>query len=183
MKSMTLGSIFLSYLTTNTLLLFCFIILFCVLSISVYQNLYNLIYLKIIEGLATPLMHWVESFRCLCAGVVYIVLLGSPTELITLVSSLGEILTFVVLHHPLLFGEIPTQIEATRKNFWRRYQGDIINIYQVPNHKSHVLAIALFSICLSFSSPPLHLCHFIHLLFRLPFSCQIYCLLMLPCAF
>ena len=35
-------------------------------------------------------------------------LLGSPTGSITLVSSLREIPTAVVLHHPFLFGEIPT---------------------------------------------------------------------------
>ena len=48
--------------------------------------------------------------RCcyLCAGAVYVVLLGSPTGSITLVSSLREIPTIVVLHHPFLFGEIPT---------------------------------------------------------------------------
>jgi hypothetical protein len=61
-------------------------ILFCVLVRSIYQNVYNLIYLNTEEGLTTPLMCWVASFCCLCAGVVYIVLLGSPTGLITLVS-------------------------------------------------------------------------------------------------
>ena len=44
----------------------------------------------------------------LCAGVVYVVLLGSPTGSITLVSSLREIPTVARLHHPFLFGEIPT---------------------------------------------------------------------------
>ena len=44
----------------------------------------------------------------MCAGVVYVVLLGSPTGSITLVSYLREIPTAVVLHHPFLFGEIPT---------------------------------------------------------------------------
>ena len=53
---------------------------------SIYQNLYNLIYLNTVEGLTTPLTGWVASFCCLCAGVVYIVLLDSPTGLITLVS-------------------------------------------------------------------------------------------------
>ncbi len=43
----------------------------------------------------------------LCAGVVYVVLLGSPTGSITLVSYLREIPTVVVLHRPFLFGEIP----------------------------------------------------------------------------
>ena len=50
----------------------------------------------------------VARFCSLCAGIVYIVLLGSPTGSITLVSSLREIPTVVVLHHPFLFGEIST---------------------------------------------------------------------------
>ena len=40
-------------------------------------------------------------------GAVYVVLLGSPTGSITLVSYLREIPTADVLHHPFLFGEIP----------------------------------------------------------------------------
>ena len=79
----------------------------------------------------------------------------------TLVSQLREIPTVVVLHHPFFFGETPAQFQAASKgisgavagedqvnvvsrqlaNFCRRSQGDIINIYQVPNHKSHLLAI------------------------------------------
>ena len=61
-------------------------ILFCVLLRSIYQNLYNLIYLNTVEGLTTRLTRWVACFCCLCAGVVYIVLLGSSTGLIALVS-------------------------------------------------------------------------------------------------
>ena len=58
------------------------------------------------EGLTTPLTHRVARCCYLCAGVVYVVLLGSPTGLITLVSYLREIPTAVVLHHPFLFREI-----------------------------------------------------------------------------
>ena len=47
-------------------------------------------------------------FAYLCAGAVYVVLLGSPTVSITLVSYLRKIPTAAVLHHPFLFGEIPT---------------------------------------------------------------------------
>ena len=50
----------------------------------------------------------VASICSLCAGTVYIVLCGSPTSSITLVSSLREMPTVAVLHHPFLFGEIPT---------------------------------------------------------------------------
>ena len=60
------------------------------------------------KGLTTPLIRRVASICYLCASVVYVVLLGSPTGLITLVSYLREIPTAVVLHHPFLFGEIPT---------------------------------------------------------------------------
>ena len=57
------------------------------------------------KGLTTPLTRRVASICYLCAGAVYVVLLGSPTGSITLVSYLREILTLHLLHHPLLFGE------------------------------------------------------------------------------
>ena len=60
------------------------------------------------KGLTTPLTRWVARISYLCARAVYVVLLGSPTGSITLVSSLREIPTVAVLHHPFLFGEIPT---------------------------------------------------------------------------
>ena len=60
------------------------------------------------KGLTTPLTRRVASICYLCAGAVYIVLRSSPTGSITLVSSLREIPTVDVLHHPFLFGEIPT---------------------------------------------------------------------------
>ena len=60
------------------------------------------------KGLTTPLTHRVARCCYLSAGVVYVVLLGSLIGSITLVSSLREIPTFVVLHHPFLFGETPT---------------------------------------------------------------------------
>ena len=60
------------------------------------------------KGLTTPLTHRVARCCYLCAGAVYVVLLGSPTGSITLVSYLREIPTAAVLHHPFLFGEIPT---------------------------------------------------------------------------
>ena len=59
------------------------------------------------KGLTTPLTRRVARCCYLCAGAVYVVLFGSPTGSITLVSSLREIPTVDVLHHPFLFGEIP----------------------------------------------------------------------------
>ena len=60
------------------------------------------------KGITTPLTRRVASICYLCAGAVYIDLLGSPSRSMTFVSSLREIPTIVVLHHPFLFGEIPT---------------------------------------------------------------------------
>ena len=92
----------------NMLLQFLFIY-FISRSHEIYlSNLLNFIYLFTREGLTTPLLRQVASICSLCAGVVYVVLCGSPTGSITLVSSLREIPTIVVLHHPFLFGEIPT---------------------------------------------------------------------------
>ena len=59
------------------------------------------------KGLTTPLIRQVVSICYLCAGVIYVLLLDSPTCSITLVSSLREIPTIAMLHHPFLFGEIP----------------------------------------------------------------------------
>ena len=60
------------------------------------------------KGLTTPLTRRVASICYLCASVFYMVWGGSPTGSITLVSSLREIPTVAILHHPFLFGEIPT---------------------------------------------------------------------------
>ena len=61
---------------------FLLLILFCVLSRSIYPIYQKLIYLFTVEGLTTPLTRRVASICSLCAGSVYIVLLGSPTGLI-----------------------------------------------------------------------------------------------------
>ena len=60
------------------------------------------------KGLTPPLTRRVARCCYLCPGAVYVVLLGSPTGSISLVSYPREIPTAVVLHHPFLFGEIPT---------------------------------------------------------------------------
>ena len=60
------------------------------------------------KGLTTPLTRWVARICYLCQVAVYVVLLGSPTGSITLISSLREVPSVIVLHHPFLFVEIPT---------------------------------------------------------------------------
>ena len=89
----------------NTLLHF---ILFGIRSINLLQLSHARLPISGIvtrKGLTTPLICRVASICYLCAGAVHVVLRGSPTGSITLVSSLREIPTVVVLHHPFLFGE------------------------------------------------------------------------------
>ena len=87
---------------------------------SIYQSTKNL-FMSVFpswaaatrKGLTTPFIsclfaYQVASICYLCAGAFYVVFLGSPTGSINLVSYLREIPTAAVLHHPFLFGEIPT---------------------------------------------------------------------------
>ena len=82
--------------------------LLCSIERSIYPNYYKTIYLFTREGLTTPLLRRVARCCYLCATADYVVLLGSPTSSITLVSSLREIPTAVVQHHPFICGEIAT---------------------------------------------------------------------------
>ena len=65
--------------------------------------------------MTTPLTRQVAGICYLCTGAVYVVLLGSPTSSITLVSYLREIPTIDVLNHPFLFGEISALLQAASK--------------------------------------------------------------------
>ena len=92
---------------------FCNLLLFILSRVptrSIYPIYYNFTYIFTREGLTTPLLRRVASICSLCVGAVYVVLRGSPTGSIILISSLREIPTVVVLHHPFLFGEIPTKL-------------------------------------------------------------------------
>ena len=81
-------------------------LLFCILSIYHYR-IWSLQVMSS-RGLTTLLLVLGASICYLCAGVVYVVWGGSPTGSITLVSSLREIPTVAILHHPFFFGEIST---------------------------------------------------------------------------
>ena len=97
----------------NTLLQFLLCILARVPTRSIYPIYYNFTYLFTREGLTTPLLCQVASICSLCAGAIYVVLRGSHTGSITLVSSLREIPTVAMLHQPFLFGEILTLFKQT----------------------------------------------------------------------
>ena len=77
----------------NTLLHF-------ILSAIYYFNLLQISGIVTRKGLTTPLTRQVASGCYLCAGVVYVVLLGSPTASITLVSYMREIPTTAVTTKP-----------------------------------------------------------------------------------
>ena len=70
----------------NTLLHFFFLYFILCFIRSIYPIYYNFIYFNTEEGLATTLTRWVASICSLCAGTSYIVLLGSPSGLIALIS-------------------------------------------------------------------------------------------------
>ena len=94
----------------------------------------------------------------------------SPTGLIPWFSKTEGNTYAALLHHPFLFKGKPTQCSiGSKKDFWHRCQGDLrqVKTYQVPI-TTLILRITLFSICLSFSSPPLHPCRFIRSLFLSP---------------
>ena len=57
------------------------------------------------KGIDNPFTRRVASSCYLCVGDVYVVLLGSPTNLGLITEGNTNA---VVLHHPILFGEIPT---------------------------------------------------------------------------
>ena len=87
-----------------------------------------------------------------------------PTGLIPWFSKTEGNTYAALLHHPFLFKGKPTQCSrGSKKDFWRRCRGVYAKV-NIPSthHKSLISRITLFAICLSFSSPPLHLCHFIH---------------------
>ena len=60
------------------------------------------------KGLTTPLTRRVARCCYLCADVVYVVLLGSPTGSIPWFHHRGKHSIVTVLHHPSLSEEIPT---------------------------------------------------------------------------
>src|SRR3989337_331684 len=67
-----------------------------------------------------------------------------------------ELLISTLLHHPFLFkGKINASSRSSRKNFWRRCRGGSTSSLPSTHHKLSSLALTLFAICLSFSSPPL----------------------------
>ena len=110
------------------------------------------------KGLTTPLSRWLRGSYLFVS--VWGTRVWSPTGLIPWFSKTEGNTYATLLHHPFIFKGKPTQCSrGSKKDFWRRWRGDLrqVKTYQVPI-TTLILHITLFSICLSFSSPPLHPC-------------------------
>ena len=109
------------------------------------------------KGLTTPLTRRVASICYLCAGTVYIVLRGSPTGLITLVSSLREIPYRCFAASSLIPWGNTNASQVTSKELFGAVAGETSPTSTrslITNLIS--LQFRLFAIWLSFSSPSLH---------------------------
>ena len=95
-----------------------------------------------------------------------------PTGLIPWFSKTEGNTYATLLHHPFLFKGKPTQAQEVARRISGAVAGEIYIKSSNTKYPSQTLIprITLFAICLSFSSPPLHPCHFIRPLFPFPFS-------------
>ena len=110
---------------------------------AIYPSLSDLTLWITVKGLATPLSRWVEVGVCLWRYSVACAL--SPTGLIPWFSKAEGNTYATLLHHPFLFkGKTNTSSRGSKKDFWRRCQGDLhqAKAYQVPiinSHRSHYI--------------------------------------------
>ena len=102
-----------------------------------------------------------------------------PTGLIPWFSNTEGNTYATLLHHPFLFKGKPTQCSrGSKKDFWRRCRGGLRKSQHTKYPSQTLISrITLFSICLSFSSPPLHPCRFIRPLFSVRLFVCLYVLL------
>ena len=96
-----------------------------------------------------------------------------PTGLIPWFSKTEGNTYATLLHHPLLFGEIQRSAQEVARRISGAVAGESMHKSRHTKYPSQTLIphITLFSICLSFSSPPLHPCHFIRPSFVHLFVC------------
>ena len=108
-----------------------------------------------------------------------------PTGLIPWFSKTEGNIYATLLHHPFLFKGKPTHAQEVARRISGAVAGESTHKSRHTKYPSQTLIprITLFSICLSFSSPPLHHCRFIRPLFPFASLSLASCLLVLPCAF
>ena len=95
----------------------------------------------------------------------------SPTGLIPWFSKTEGNTYATLLHHPFLFKGKPMHAQEVARRISGAVAGESTHKSRHTKCPSQTLIprITLFAICLSFSSPSLHLCCFIRPLFYLPF--------------
>ena len=90
-----------------------------------------------------------------------------------------------LLHHPFLFKGKPTHAQEVARRISGAIAGEVATCQDMPSTHHKLLSLALHYLPLAsrFPLPHFTLAVLFALSFRLPFSRQIYCLLVLPCAF
>ena len=144
----------------NTLLQFILIYSYLAFDLSIYYNLFMSV-LPISgtvtrKGLTTPLIRQVASSCYLCAGRLRVVAwfsywfdnLGLITE--------GNTYRRCAASSLPLWGNTDVASSVIKRNFWCRCQGGSSTYTRFLITNLISLQFTLFSICLSFSSPPLH---------------------------
>ena len=166
------------------------IFIFCIYIIKYQKYIYliklslsDLTFASCREGIDNPFVALVASSLFVCIGS-WDLLRSLLLDWYLGSQKLREILMLLLLHHPFLFKENQRSSRRSKKDFWRRCRGGLRTSQDIrsTHHKLISLAFTLFSIFLSFSSPPLHPCRFIRplfpnlllSLFRLPF-CFLVC--------
>ena len=101
-----------------------------------------------------------------------------PTGLIPWFSKTEGNTYATLLHHPFLFKGKPTHAQEVARRISGAVGGESTHKSRHSKYPSQTFIprITLFAICLSFSPPPLHLCHFIRPLFpfALSFACYLF---------
>ena len=102
----------------------------------------------------------------------------SPTGLIPWFSKIEGNTYATLLHHPFLFMGKPTPAQEVARRISGAVAREIYAKSRNTKYPSQTLVphITLFAICLSFSSPPLHLCHFFALFPFVSFCLLLVCL-------
>ena len=129
------------------------------------------------KGLTTPLLRWFQGSWLFVQVLGDLCVVSYWIDTLVL-KTMGNTYA-TLLHQTFLFKGKPTHAQEVA----RRISGTIVGeMYAKSRHNKYpsqnlIPRITLFAICLSFSSPPLHLCRFIR-----PFSfasCRL--LLVCPC--
>ena len=125
------------------------------------------------EGIDNPFFALVARFLFVCVGTRDLRVASYWIDTLVL-KNWGKYLRYFVASPFPLQGKTNACSRDSKKDFWRCCRGGLRSSQDIQSthHKLISLAFTLFAICLSFSSPPLHICLFFALLpFDLLFAC------------